>query len=72
MALALGIGRGADLVFYSAVLAGLGACLYFYNRYRRLEILVTELVRRDAMEHPQRGANPDAAAGATLSQTQQT
>jgi len=51
----LGIGRGADLVFYLAILAGLLACVYFYNRYRRLEILVTGLVRQRAAEQARRG-----------------
>ena len=46
---ALGIGRGADLVFYLAILAGLVACRYFYNRYRRLENVVTELARAIAI-----------------------
>ena len=36
----LGIGRGADLVFYAAVLTGVAACLYFYQRCRRLEYAV--------------------------------
>ena len=33
----LGIGRGTDLIVYFAVLGGLFACYYFYNRYRRME-----------------------------------
>jgi len=48
----LGIGRGADLVFYLAILAGLAACRYFYNRYRRLENVVTVLVREHAIANP--------------------
>ena len=51
----LGIGRGADLVFYAAVLAGLAACLYFYQRCRRLESLCTELMRREAIREARRG-----------------
>lgn len=47
----LGIGRGADLVFYLAIVAGLWVCLAFYNRFRQLEAMITELVRRDAIEH---------------------
>jgi len=46
----LGIGRGADLVFYLAILAGLAACRYFYNRYRRLENVITDLVRAEALK----------------------
>lgn len=57
----LGIGRGSDLVIYLAIIAGLAALLYFHNRYRTLEILVTELVRRDAIQHPEHGGEcPDA------------
>ncbi len=51
----LGIGRGADLVFYAAVLTGAAACLYFYQRCRRLETLCTELVRREAIRQACRG-----------------
>jgi hypothetical protein len=51
----LGIGRGADLVLYFAVLAGLGAALYFYSRFRRLEVLVTGLIRREALKTPRHG-----------------
>ena len=32
------MGTGADLVFYLAIVSGLVACLYFYSRYRRLEL----------------------------------
>jgi hypothetical protein len=51
----LGIGRGSDLVFYAAVLAGVAACLYFYQRFRRLEVLCTELLRRESLRHAERG-----------------
>lgn len=55
----LGIGRGADLVLYAAVLSGIAACLYFYQRYRRLEQLCTELTRREAIRHACRGTGLD-------------
>ena len=51
----LGIGRGADLVFYLSILAGVVSSLYFYMRFRKLEILVTDVVRREALAHPQFG-----------------
>ena len=54
----LGIGRGADLVMYLAVLSGLFAACYFYNRYRQLEVALTELIRRDAISHAQQGGQP--------------
>ncbi|MCL4201543.1 MAG: DUF2304 family protein [Pirellulaceae bacterium] len=52
----LGIGRGADLISYLAILAGLAACVYFYNRYRRLEIVVTSVIRQQAIERARFGA----------------
>lgn len=60
LAHALGIGRGSDLVFYVAILSGLSACVYFYNRYRRLEIMLTELARQHALEHARPGPGPDS------------
>jgi hypothetical protein len=51
----LGIGRGSDLVFYFAIIGGLVAFRYFHRSYRRLEIRVTELIRLNAMEKPERG-----------------
>jgi len=53
----LGIGRGADLVFYCAILGGILVTAYFYNRYRRLENAVTELLRRQAIDRAERGDN---------------
>lgn len=46
-----------------AILAGLVACRYFYNRYRRLENVVTHLVRADALRmarQPSDGSPPAA------------
>ena len=56
----LGIGRGSDLVFYLAILGGLWACLHFYRRFRRLEMMLTELIRREAMENPRRGGQSES------------
>jgi hypothetical protein len=53
----LGIDRGADLVFYLAIVGGLLACLYFYGRCRRLEVLLTEALRRIALDHARRGTD---------------
>jgi hypothetical protein len=50
-----GVGRGADLVLYVSVLAGLGLALYFYSQQRRLEGLVTTLIRREALSGARRG-----------------
>jgi len=45
----MGIGRGADLVMYLGLLAGIGISRYFYSRLRRLENAFTELVRHIAI-----------------------
>lgn len=45
----LGIGRGADLVFYLAVVGGLYALLALYRRVRQMEIALTELGREQAI-----------------------
>lgn len=54
-AAALGIGRGADLVIYLAILGGIFVTRYFYNRMRRLENLLTQMVREEAVLRPTRG-----------------
>jgi len=64
LAVCLGIGRGSDLVFYAAVLAGAAACLYFYQRYRRVEMLCTELLRREAIRQAERGGESYGQASA--------
>lgn len=46
----LGIGRGADLVMYFAILGGIMVTRYFYNRCRRLENTLTQLVRERAIQ----------------------
>ena len=51
----LGIKRGADLVIYVAILCGVSLSLYFYHRFRHLEILITGLVRREAVTNAVRG-----------------
>jgi hypothetical protein len=58
----LGIGRGADLVFYIAILGGVTASLYFYAKCRQLEILVTTVVRNQALSAPQHHAPPKKPA----------
>lgn len=52
----LGIGRGADLVFYLSILFMFGAFFAVYLRFRRLDEQMTRIVRhlaiRDAEEPP--------------------
>jgi len=45
----LGIARGADLVFYLAVLGGMVGFLALYLRLRRLDEQITRLVREVAL-----------------------
>ncbi len=56
----LGINRGADLVFYLAILAGVSVCFYFYQRSRQLENLITVIIRREAIRTAQFGSQPPA------------
>ena len=58
----VGIGRGADLIFYLATLAGLGGSLYFYGRYRALEALVSGIIRREALRAPRRGGGTEPSS----------
>ena len=44
----LGVGRGADLLFYSCILFFLFIVLKLFARMRRLEDKITELVRQQA------------------------
>ena|SRR3990172_3309299 len=50
-----GIGRGTDLVLYLAAMAGLFVSLGFFNRQRRLETILTVLVRKAAIENARLG-----------------
>jgi hypothetical protein len=63
----LGIGRGADLIFYLATLAGLGGALYFYGRYRALEALVSGVIRREVLRVPRRGGDRQASSDGSIS-----
>ena len=48
----VGIGRGADLIFYLAILFLLFLCFNFYIRFHVLEEKVTHVVRALAMHNP--------------------
>jgi hypothetical protein len=48
----LGITRGADLVFYCAILGMFVGFFAVYIRLRELDRNITLLVRRQALEHP--------------------
>lgn len=51
-----GIGRGADLVSYITVLGLLVITRAMYARYRRLEILLTQIARESAIAQARCGA----------------
>jgi len=45
----LGVGRGADLLFYMAILLFFFLFLKLYSRMRKLEQKLTELIRQQAI-----------------------
>ncbi len=52
LAMLVGVGRGADLLLYFAVLAGLFLAIHFYFRFRRIEQTITMIVRKMALTNP--------------------
>lgn len=46
----LGVGRGADLVFYLYILLFVFVSLKLYARMRRLEQMLTDLIRKEAID----------------------
>lgn len=55
----MGIGRGADLILYLLVISFIVLCFYFYNKLRKIESDITEIVRQlaiqDATQHWPKG-----------------
>jgi hypothetical protein len=49
----LGVGRGADLVFYVSILTFWFVVLKLYARIRKLEQALTEIIRQDALNKAQ-------------------
>ena len=54
----LGVGRGADLVFYTSILIFWFILLKLYARIRRLEQTITKIVRKDAIDEVRNNAGP--------------
>jgi hypothetical protein len=54
-----GIGRGADFVFYLAVVGGLYALLALFRRVRQLETTLTELGREQAIRDATPPGSPE-------------
>lgn len=46
----LGVGRGADLVFYTSIIIFWYVLLKLYARLRKLEQTITTIVRKNALE----------------------
>ena len=60
IARALGIGRGADLIIYIVTILFIVSFFFLLQRYRRLEVQLTSLVRHLAIDEAERhGASPD-------------
>ncbi len=50
----LGVGRGADLVFYLCIVLFVFVVLKLYSRIRKLEQLLTELIREKTIEEAEK------------------
>ncbi len=57
----LGIGRGADLLFYLFIIASLFYVVATRSRIRRLEQQITRLVQQNAIDHPIQDENKKRA-----------
>ncbi len=62
-AAAVGIGRGADLLLYAAVLVALVVLLVIYLRFAALENQITELVRQLALARVRRSQSNESDSG---------
>jgi small membrane protein len=47
----LGVGRGADLIFYLSILLFWFVILKLFSRIRRIEQKMTEIIRMDALRY---------------------
>lgn len=59
VAAVLHVGRGTDLIFYVAILAGLFIASNFYFRFKRQEEMLISLARRSALDHAQQPSVTD-------------
>lgn len=55
----LGVGRGADLIFYTSIIIFWFVILKLYARIRRLEQIVTDVVRKDALNNATESSKKD-------------
>jgi hypothetical protein len=47
----LGVDRGADMVFYLYIVSSLIVIVHFYGRLRTQQVILTELVREQAIQN---------------------
>ncbi len=52
----LGVGRGADLLYYICILLFSFALLKLFSRIRRLEQMFTKMIREDALKNAEHNA----------------
>lgn len=52
----IGVGRGSDLVFYISILLFWYVILRLYARVRKLEEIITALIRQDAIKNSEKNA----------------
>ena len=57
LAKSLGVGRGADLVFYTSIVIFWFVILKLYARIRKLEQMVTRVVRKEAIDEGDKSEN---------------
>ena len=65
VARAMGIDRGADLVFYCAILAVLGSSFRIFGRLRAIERSLTAIVRQIALDGASESPGSDRTGHAT-------
>ena len=46
----VGVGRGADLILYLTIILFYASFLYLYSKFKKLEAIQTELIRKGAIE----------------------
>ena len=61
IAMALGIGRGADLVFYFGILATAIGFFLFFLRFKKLETDITKIVRHIAVQEAKKAKQSPVA-----------
>ena len=62
IAIRFGVGRGADLVFYISILIFWFVILKLYARIRKLEQMLTQIIREDALNKAQAPTNQSGNA----------